>query len=370
MANNFQTDFDQYNQVSDDSMLTHQNLLFAQHHFAQELNCGFSFYDESQGKQSVGNEINEFIRSDKNSLSLIIANGSYQQTPTHNSFSEGSHWTALNLKKLADGSFIAFYADSLQGQTTKIPKIIKQALDEFKIKVYATNCQLQTGNKCGDCALYNAIAMDKMSKKEISKGILKIESMSQEEFIASNRQILKKQFNKPSSTISQSSQPSAKPAQPLFAKFFLSPNQTKSILQDLKEQLQDSIFHQNSLQTSYTSNTDLSKDLSEIYNYKKNILKDFALNLITFANEDNQQKILPKTQGLLNEIQDDIVAKKPEKFIGLISQLAINPRLCNDQRFQVQFKKLFIEVKSKDQHQQSIAQRMATRQVNTNSQNR
>ena len=350
MPTNFQTDLNQYNQVSDDSMLTHQNLLFAQNHFAKDLNFGFSFYDQSQGRESVSSEISEFIRSNKNSLSLIIGNASFQQTPTHNNFSGGSHWTALNLKKLANGSVIAFYADSLQGKTTSIPRIIKDALKKFDIKVYSTSCQQQSGNKCGDCALYNAIAMNKMDRYQIANQTLAIDSMPQANFIQANREVLKRQFNKPV----------AKPAtnEDEYVK------KIKLNLSKLRHEISDYAYYEQNLKTNTDQRLEqeLKTNLLRIHKQNKNIFKEFSLNLIPFVNEDNHQKISPSTQGLLNQIQDDIVAKKPKEFISLIEKLISNPRLCNDQNFKDEFKRKFIEVKSiASNQQQSFVNRLATR---------
>jgi hypothetical protein len=430
-----QSDLDQYNLVRENSNLTHENMLFSANRFGDKK-IEIGLYSNQSGQeriaqQSIGNYVKQFKNDSKNDrLSILLCNGnvSTNQDQSGKSYQEltgDSHWTTLHLRKDQEGEIHAFYSDSLSHDNNDkktIPTSVLQALDSSGIEsdnINKIRCERQPNlHKCGDHALFNALAMNQkdelLTSNKVKDNILLVDESSLEsisvnkisvdQFYQPHRQALAQEFNVRVANYQPTQQKSSQQNQKLNS-YAGTDEEEASFIQmavdkSLKEKsLSDTLRDQYSQrsqgpegegirQSPQSSEDFLPQQISPItelrdnlnrYNQLKNIydIKDeesmiqraIDLSLIEQQNLELLKKfqiqIQPSvddikgqkdeySQNLVDNISSPLVASNLEKFLPLLETIQRDPNKINDHHIQYQFENKMFEAQGTTRAQHSL----------------
>lgn len=368
----------QYDLVTSDSQLSHANMLTGIERLCPEnlrkdrdYDIKFSYYSKDSEQNGIRQDLEEFRNSNKKSLSLTLIDASLSD---QGELQGGSHWTTLHFRKDQEGKINCYYSDSLQSNQVRIPTNVRSAVEASGVsQINGMNCQLQTGNKCGDHSLFNAYAMTQMTEEELNTKNIKRnieipkadnfsskQIMNVENFVDSNRSHLASVFNPISSANSLKRTNRTRLADP-------HPDQDKKFNEDMKIAIARSLEDQANQSTKSSlqlQNQDrilalelLAKDMQMIKDSKH--LNDESKAL---AISDIEQKNLSLLKGfsdelasknpninkkLLKKISSPIVACNSSNFIDELKSLN-NSDISNHSKIQQQFYQKFYQTKNLD----------------------
>ena len=379
---NTRSDLDKYNIVRENSNLTHENMLFSANNFGdKKVEIGLYSNDSGQegiAQQSIGSYVNQFKHnSSQDLLSILLCSGNVKtnQRPTGNSYSEltgDSHWTTLHLRKDQVGKIQAFYSDSLShdnNDINTIPTSVLKALKASGIEpknIKKIQCERQPDyHKCGDHALFNALAMNQtnydqfLASNSVKEEILIGDVSNQKKinvagFYNPHRSILAKEFNLriTNYTPPQSQQtqpPQSQQTQQLFVNSSRSQTDQNIIVARFDE-LDENLKKYNALKNTYDSNNyvsmiDRAISLSLIEQQNLELLEKFKNQIQPFAD-----KIMEKdfAKNFVNDISSPLIAANLEKFLPLLKKMKMDPSIIKDTSFQKDFRIIMAETRGVD----------------------
>ena len=368
---NTRSDLDKYNIVRENSNLTHENMLFSANNFGdKKVEIGLYSNDSGQegiAEQSIGSYVNEFKHnSSQDLLSILLCSGNVKtnQRPTGNSYSEltgDSHWTTLHLRKDQVGKIQAFYSDSLShdnNDINTIPTSVLKALNASGIEsknIKKIQCERQPDyHKCGDHALFNALAMNQtnydqfLASNSVKEEILIGDVSNQKKinvagFYNPHRSTLAKEFNL---RITNYTPPQSRQTRLPFVNS--STSQTdQNIIVARFDKLDENLKKYNALKNTYDSNDyesmiDRAISLSLIEQQNLELLEKFKNQIQPFAD-----KIMEKdfAKNFVNDISSPLIAANLEKFLPLLKEMKMNPSIIQDTSFQKDFRNIMAETR-------------------------
>ena len=428
-----QSDLDRYNLVRENSNLTHENMLFSANRFGnQQVEIGL--YSNQSGEeriaqQSIGDYIKQFKNDRKNDrLSILLCNGnvSTNQDQSGKSYQEltgDSHWTTLHLRKDQDGKIHAFYSDSLSHDNNDkktIPTSVLQALDSSEIEsdnINKIRCERQPNlHKCGDHALFNALAMNQTGDELLTSNKVKVKdqvviinensanSVTVDQFYQPHRQALAQEFNVRVANYQPTQQNSSQQnhrsnayarndeEEASFIQMAIDKSlKEKSLSNILRDQysqrsqgpegegirqspqssedflpqqispineLKDNLNHYNQLKNIYDIKNEESMiqraiDLSLIEQKNLELLKKFQIQIQPSVDDIKGQKD-EYSQNLVDNISSPLVAANLEKFLPIIQEIQQDPNKINDHSIQYQFENKMFEAQGTTRAQHSL----------------
>jgi len=404
-----QSDLDQYNLVRENSNLTHENMLFSANRFGDKK-IEIGLYSNQSGQeriaqQSIGNYVKQFKNDSKNDrLSILLCNGnvSTNQDQSGKSYQEltgDSHWTTLHLRKDQDGKIHAFYSDSLSHDNNDkktIPTSVLQALDSSGIEsdnINKIRCERQPNlHKCGDHALFNALAMNQTGDELLTSNKVKVKdqvviinensanSVTVDQFYQPHRQALAQEFNVRVATYQPKTQdkgPDAFTTAP-SNKEQIQSNAPQSLSATLKSQinqlqegskaspqeiinidkLEGNFQKYDQLKNKYDANSEESMikramELSLIEQQNLELLKKFQTQIQPFVDKIKGQND-EHAQDLIDKISSPLVAANLEKFLPIIREIQQDPNKINDHSVQYQFENKIFEAKGTTRQRHSL----------------
>lgn len=385
---NTRSDLDQYNIVRENSNLTHENMLFSANNFGDnKVEIGLYSNDYGQeriAQQSIGSYVKQFKHnSSQDPLSILLCSGNVKtnQRPTGNSYSEltgDSHWTTLHLRKDQVGNIQAFYSDSLShdnNDINTIPTSVLKALNASGIEsknIKKIQCERQPDyHKCGDHALFNALAMNQtnynqfLASDRVKEEILIGDVSNQKKinvagFYNPHRSTLAKEFNlritdnntPPQSQQTQTRQsqqtqpPQSQQTKQLFANSSRSQTNQNIIVTRLDE-LDENLKKYNALKNTYDSNNyesmiDRAISLSLIEQQNLELLEKFKNQIQPFADKITGKDF---AKNFVNDISSPLIAANLEKFLPLLKKMKMNPSIIKDTSFQKDFRNIMAETR-------------------------
>jgi len=430
-----QSDLDQYNLVRENSNLTHENMLFSANRFGNKK-IEIGLYSNQSGQeriaqQSIGNYVKQFKNDSKNDrLSILLCNGnvSTNQDQSGKSYQEltgDSHWTTLHLRKDQYGKIHAFYSDSLSHDNNNkntIPTSVLQALDSSGIEsdnINKIRCERQPNlHKCGDHALFNALAMNQkdelLTSNKVKDNILLVDESSLnsisvneitvDQFYQPHRQALAQEFNVRVANYQPTQQNSSQQNHKSNA-YARNDDEEAGLIQiaideSLKEKnlldiardqysqrsqapegegirkspqsSKDFLPQQISPITELKENLNRYDQLKNIYDIKDEesmIQRAIDLSLIEQQNLELLKKfqiqIQPSvddikgqkdeySQNLVDNISSPLVAANLEKFLPIIQEIQQDPNKINDHSIQYQFENKMFEAQGTTRAQHSL----------------
>ena len=376
---NTRSDLDKYNIVRENSNLTHENMLFSANNFGdKKVEIGLYSNDSGQegiAQQSIGSYVNQFKHnSSQDLLSILLCSGNVKtnQRPTGNSYSEltgDSHWTTLHLRKDQVGKIQAFYSDSLSHDNNDINTIPTSVLKALKVSgiesknIKKIQCERQPDyHKCGDHALFNALAMNQtnynqfLASNSVKEEILIGDVSNQKKinvagFYNPHRSTLAKEFNLriTDNTPPQSQQtqpPQSQQTQQLFVNSSRS-QADQNIIVTRFDELDENLKKYNALKNTYDSNNyesmiDRAISLSLIEQQNLELLEKFKNQIQPFAD-----KIMEKdfAKNFVNDISSPLIAANLEKFLPLLKKMKMDPSIIKDTSFQKDFRIIMAETR-------------------------
>ena len=328
---------DDFNRVSFVSQLTHQNILATKEKLFPEKEggenkCYIAFYQNSISSNLLEQEdgLDQIIsnfrsKNDQDKISIILCDGVLDQSNEYEQITDGTHWTTLHLRKTNDQKIVAYYTDSLQGSSIKVPQEISSKLKKHEIdQINSIDCTVQDTNKCGDHSVFNALAFYEMSQDQLnSKKIIdtldipvadynKKQSMNVREFVESNRQDLMKTFN-------------------------ISTKEEKTKIENLQD-----IQELKSILKYYDTqrNQDNIELIDQVLKQNQEIIRDFVKNIQSRLGHE----INPTTEKFLKYLNSSLVIENTGKFMPLLKEISRDASIIKDLKFQSKFRNTLLDL--------------------------
>ena len=388
MNNNFDN-YTSYNQVSDTSNLTHANILTSLAKYQQspeEVSLGIYSYREPQiGIDSMANHIVDFCYDpSKENKSFVVCSGNLVQVDYGGGefgyeLRGNNHWTTLNFHRDSNRKITAYYTDSLNANndsTLTIPEPITKLINHLNqvmhsrgggyqnIEVKKLLCESQPDlHKCGDYAVFNALALNQMSEDDFRnnkvKNIIAVNSQPDQyledqssynkiitqydvnDFCKENRRYLHSVYNIESPTYDSSEELKSS----IDSKKMLSEELTKNL--ERYSQIKNSC---NYLDEESMISTAMA--LSSIENTNLELLiqlkdKIYASGVSFDDRVDNDAKTM------LDSFSSPLIASNLEKFLPILTRIEADPNQIHDLRIFGEFENKIFESQGKNKAQYS-----------------
>lgn len=388
MNNNFDN-YISYNQVSDTSNLTHANILTSLAKYQQspeEVSVGiYSYSDPQIGINSMANHIDDFCYDpNKKNKSFVVCSGNlvqvdYGRGEIGNELRGDNHWTTLNFHRDSQGKITAYYTDSLNANNdliSTIPEPITTLIDHLNqvmhsrggnyqnIEVKKLLCESQPDlHKCGDYAVFNALALNQMSENDFRsnqvKNIIAVNSQPDqylEDQSSYNKIIIQYDVNN-------------------FCRenrsYLHSVYNIESPIYDSSEERKSSIDSKKMLSEELTKNLERYSQIKNSCNYSDEesmISTAIALSSIENTNLELLTQLKDKiyasgvnfddrvdndAKTMLDSFSSPLIASNLEKFLPILTRIEADPNQIHDLRIFGEFENKIFESQGKNKTQYS-----------------
>jgi hypothetical protein len=380
--------FDSFNQVSDKTNLTHANMLTSLAKYQQypdEISVGiYSYSDPRIGINSMANDIADFYHDpNKKNKSFVVCSGNlvqvdYGRGEIGNELRGDNHWTTLNFHKDNQGKITAYYTDSLNGNSSdasKIPEPITKLIDHINqvmpsrggsyqnIEVKKLLCESQPDlHKCGDYAVFNALALNQMSDEDFNANKVKdvinlthrndslqrdqdysgswVVEYTVNDFCNQNREFLKQNYNSNNSSSNQSSRQKSTPKPSM-----LCDNLAKNLEESLIIRNSCDHLNEDSMIATAIAISSIEEDNLKFLNQLKDKIIASGINFNPRVDEDSIK--------LLDLISSPIIASNLEKFLPILTRIEADPNQIHDHKIFGEFENKIFESQGKNKAQYS-----------------